>query len=319
MNTKQQLRPGLVVTLALAILVSGGTAQAAKFTSAKVSRKVNQVNLLLADQTTEPAAVGSLVTGSTAVSTGSSSRAELSFPDDSVVRLGSNSVFSFTSGGRDVNLDKGTLLMQSKRFRGKTQIKTAAVTAAITGTTILIEYVPAVYDASGKLIKAGIIKIIVVEGSLEFSLVIDPRKKMRLTDGEMVVFSTEAKQLPKKFVIDLSRLTKTSQLFNRLGPLPKQDAVDRQVAAQQRSKKGALLLAVSSPRSHISPRVIEDARNVTNGAPPLPAPPPPRLFRPGPMVDNPTPTPPPMVVDNRCLDISGPPPPGCPGHIPPGP
>jgi len=314
MPLQPTLAIALALALALAVLVPGGAAHAAKFTSAEISKKVNEVNLLLPDQTTRPGEVGSVVSGSTAVSTGSSSRAELSFPDESVVRLGSDSVFSFTTDGRDVNLDKGTLLMQSKKFRGKTQIKTAAVTAAITGTTILIEYIPAVFDAAGKLIKPGIIKIIVVEGSLEFSLVIDPRKKMRLGAGEMVVFSTEAKQLPQKFVIDLKRLTQTSKLFNGLGPLPKQGEVDRQVAAQQSDKKGSLLLAVSTAEPHFGDRGLPDVRNFVNAAP---APPPPlvmRIFRRAPAND-PAPRPPGPVnppPPDMCKDISGPPPPECP-------
>ena len=201
----------LAITLSLIGMLPAG---AAKFSRAQVSRVVNQVELLLPNQSKRSANVGATVSGTTAVQTGARSRAELTFPDESLVRLGSNSVFSFASGTRDVTLDKGTMLLQSERFKGRTRIKTAAVTAAITGTTIMLEFVPAVYDDAGNIIKPGVIKIIVIEGSLEFSLVINPRKKMRLKAGEMVVFAANATDLPGKLLFDIRQLVKTSQLIN---------------------------------------------------------------------------------------------------------
>lgn len=215
--------------------------QAAKFSSAKVTRVVNDVKLLQGTESSRPAKQGSQVSGSTAVLTGQKSRAELQFPDESLVRLGSNSVFSFSPDSRDVKVDKGTLLLQVPKSLGRTQIKTAAITAAITGTTILFEYIPPLIGKNGKIIRQGTFKIIVVEGSLEFFLNASPRRKLVLKPGEMVAFSENAKRLPKTLNFDIPRLMKTSSLFN-MGGLPDIPLINREIAAQTELKKKGQLI-----------------------------------------------------------------------------
>ena len=81
------------------------------------------------------------VRNGTAVRTVIESRAELTFTDQTLARLGANTIFSF---------DKGTHRRDSAAARslrvpkdaGGAQINTAAVTAAITGTTVMLEYHP---------------------------------------------------------------------------------------------------------------------------------------------------------------------------------
>ncbi|MEM0896444.1 MAG: FecR family protein [Verrucomicrobiota bacterium] len=269
----KSLLPLLAVT---GLILPATTADAAKFKSAKVTKTVNDVRLLTGSQSARPANPGDTVTGSAAVQTGQRSRAELQFPDESLVRLGSNSVFSFLEGKRDVELEKGTLLMQVPKSLGRTQVKTAAVTAAITGTTILIEFVPAVLDELGNVIKPGIIKIIVIEGSLEFSLNVNPGQKMELLPGDMVVMSSTAQQLPQKFTVDLNRLVKTSNLIDGgMGPLPDVPVVQREIINQNNLKRNGQLLEVNvagNRRGRIFPhnppdRVIRKTRNVVNQNP----------------------------------------------------
>ncbi len=269
---KSIVKMSAVTAIAAVLTAPIAEAAARKFSTAEVTRIVRDVDLLLADQTSRPASVGSTVSGQTALQTGNNSRAQLSFPDESVVRLGSNSVFSFTAGQRDLNLDRGTMLLQAPKFRGKTQIKTAAVTAAITGTTIMLEFIPPEYDAAGNIIKPGIIKIIVIEGSLEFSFTFAPRNKMRLTAGEMVSFPSNAQNLPQKYVVDLKRLVTTSLLFDGgLGPLPSLNKVQRAISAQQGDMKRGMFVsaAVSNGRSPsaITQNRIRDARISGNNAP----------------------------------------------------
>ncbi len=235
---------------AAAVALPPATGQGAKFTRAEVTKIVNEVQLLLDDSTSRPASIGSVVSGTTAVRTGQRSRTQLQFPDRSIVRLGSNSVFSFLQGKREVDLKKGALLMQVPKSLGRTRTRTAAISAAITGTTIMIEYVPPVLDAAGKIIKPGTLKIIVIEGSFEFSLNSAPRRVLKLKAGEMVAFRSDAKRLPKKFVIDLDRLIKTSKLIEGgMGPLPDLPLMNREVVAQNRLKKTGRLVEVGSSRT----------------------------------------------------------------------
>ena len=122
-----------LAVLATAALALPVTARAEKFTRAEVTKVINDVRLLTGAETSRPASRGAIVSGSTAVRTGQKSRTELQFPDESVVRLGSNSIFSFLQGKREVELQQGTLLMQVPKSLGRTQVKTAAISAAITG------------------------------------------------------------------------------------------------------------------------------------------------------------------------------------------
>jgi cyclopropane fatty-acyl-phospholipid synthase-like methyltransferase len=64
----------------------------------------------------------------------------LLFRDQTLTRLGADTFFSFTQGTRDLTLERGTLLLQVPKGRGGARIRTAAVTASITGTTILLEH-----------------------------------------------------------------------------------------------------------------------------------------------------------------------------------
>jgi hypothetical protein len=79
------------------------------------------------------------VTRDNAIITGDKSRVEMKFNDGSVVRLGQFTVFSFKEGTRDINLKQGSALMNVPPGMGRTNIKAAAVTAAITGTTVLFQ------------------------------------------------------------------------------------------------------------------------------------------------------------------------------------
>ena len=266
---------------------------AAKFKSAEVTKIVNDVKLLTGTSQARAASRGAVVRGSTAVRTGQKSRAELQFPDESVVRLGSNSVFSFLQGKREVDLKQGTLLLQVPKTLGRTRVKTAAISAAITGTTILIEIIPEVLDENGRVIRPLRGKIIVVEGSLEFSLNNAPRKTMKLVAGEMVVFSADAKTLPNKFQIDLERLVKTSLLVDGgMGPLVDVQLIANEVDAQKEEKRRGRLLLTNifrGPRNDaaggllsrfLPGNAISQARAAVNARPPLSRPRPIRIAPP---------------------------------------
>ena len=232
------------------VLLIPATSSAEKFDRAEVTKIINEVKLLTGTKKSRPASKGSVVRGDTAVRTGLKSRAQMDFPDASIVRLGANSVFSFMKGQRDVDLEKGTILMQVPKALGRTKIRTSSISAAITGTTILIEYVPPITNAAGEVITPGTFKAIVIEGSLELELNNVPGQTLVLKAGEMAAFPTNIKELPKKFVIDLERLVKTSNLIEGdMGPLPHRPLVVREVEIQNEKKKEGRLVEVSAIRN----------------------------------------------------------------------
>jgi hypothetical protein len=109
----------------LVLLLSGALcpgARAEPFRKAEVTRTVNNVSLLEAQQAPKPAAPGDVVQGATAVKTAGASRAELTFPDQTITRLGANALFRFREGGRDMTLEGGTMLFSSPEGAGGGQV-----------------------------------------------------------------------------------------------------------------------------------------------------------------------------------------------------
>src|SRR5450432_1895952 len=141
-------------TLFLLVLPLAFTTNAAQLKEARISRVIKDVKLLPAQAAPRPAAVSDEVREGTAVRTGVESRAELTFTDQTLARLGANTIFGFNEGTRKLELGGGALLLRVPKNAGGAQIHTAAVTAAITGTTIMMEYHPNAY-----------IKFIVLEGT----------------------------------------------------------------------------------------------------------------------------------------------------------
>ena len=107
---------------------------------ANVTQIVKEVNLLPEQAAARPAAVNDKVTEKTAVRTGVESRSELTFPDRTLTRLGPQTIFSFREGNRTFNVGgDGSILLNVPKNSGGGKVNSAAVTAAITGTTVLLE------------------------------------------------------------------------------------------------------------------------------------------------------------------------------------
>jgi hypothetical protein len=157
------------------------------------------------------------ITKENAVVTGDKSRAELKFNDGSVVRLGQFTVFTFKEGTRDIDLKQGSALMNVPKGMGRTNIKAAAVTAAITGTTVLFQ----VFDGFGA--------IYVYEGTVE-----GPNGQV-LGPGEVLIFEN-GKYRKEEF--DISQGVKSAGLFTKFTASPNAglftlDQILRLIASQK--------------------------------------------------------------------------------------
>jgi hypothetical protein len=115
-----------------------GVAHAAvPFDSATVSLIENKVyigTVKNGQRSQQSASIDSVVTSKQYVATETASRAELKFPNNSIVRVGQNTVFSFEAKSRTLDLEKGTMLFCVPHGTGGGTIKTPSLTAAITGT-----------------------------------------------------------------------------------------------------------------------------------------------------------------------------------------
>ena len=175
---------------------------AGPLTSAEVTKIINRVSLIEPAKGARPAVVRDVIKDDRGLQTGARSRSELLFQDNTLTRVGAETFFSFKTGTRDLTLEKGSMLLQVPKGLGGAKIHTAAVTAAITGTTIMMEYSPGQY-----------LKVLVLEGSLRLSrngfgdsLVLPP--------GKMVIMRPDAKKIPDPIDVDLAQIVRTSILVN---------------------------------------------------------------------------------------------------------
>lgn len=232
---------GTINKLTIGLLLAAGVGMAWAqngLESAKVTRVFNEVELLPPDQSAREAQVGDAVAGRTAVQTGNRSRAELTFNDQTLARMGGNSIFSFQRGTRDLNLERGVILLQVPKNAGGAKVNTAAVTAAVTGTTVMVEYD---VDADGK----GVMKFIVLEGEMRISLNGQLGESLLLGPGQMMTVPADASRLPNPVLVDLARLTETSGLMNSdFTPFPNEPLILEAAQEQQILKSKGDLITV---------------------------------------------------------------------------
>src|SRR5205823_8568964 len=123
-----------------AILAAFTGANAADLKEARVTQIVRDVKLLPNAAPARPAIVNDPVRDGTAVRTGIESRTELTFADATLARLGANTIFSFTEGTRNIELTDGAILLRVPKNAVGAISNAAAVTAAISGTTVMLEF-----------------------------------------------------------------------------------------------------------------------------------------------------------------------------------
>ena len=191
--------------LAAVALYSGVFVQqsaAGPLTSAEVTKIINRVSLIEPAKGARPAVVRDVIKDDRGLQTGARSRSELLFQDNTLTRVGAETFFSFKTGTRDLTLEKGSMLLQVPKGLGGAKIHTAAVTAAITGTTIMMEYSPGQY-----------LKVLVLEGSLRLSRN-GSGDSLVLPPGKMVIMRPDAKKIPDPIDVDLAQIVRTSILVN---------------------------------------------------------------------------------------------------------
>lgn len=272
---------------------------AASLESAEVTAAINQVILTDPGSPPRPAAVGAILRGKATLETGAKSRAELTFNDRSLARLGANSLFAFSKGTREMELNRGVILMQVPKGAGGATIQTAAVTAAITGTTIFVEYSPADPHSPGA------IKIFVLEGSLRLSLKGSLGESLLLEPGQMIVMEPGDTKLPDPQVFDIERMVKTSGLLStkQFSEIPSQGLIIDNILLQNAEKRrGRLLISNFTLRSKHPGGIQNFSVTSQNTAlreiarPPQKPQKAPQTKPPAPVAPPPTP-PPPAVVD----------------------
>jgi len=206
---------------------------AGPLTSAEVTKIINRVSVIEPAKGDRPAALRDVIKDDLGLQTGAKSRSELLFQDNTLTRIGAETFFSFKTGTRDMTLEKGSMLLQVPKGLGGAKIHTAAVTAAITGTTIMMEYSPGKY-----------LKVLVLEGSLRLSRNGSFGDSVVLHPGQMVIMRPDAKKIPDPIDVDLAEIVKTSTLVNFPGGdiLPSMSLIQAAISDQAKEvAKGTLV------------------------------------------------------------------------------
>ena len=267
---KPNVRSCVSGALALSCAILGARSTiAAELKQATVTAIVKDVNLLPTGASARAATLNDNVRDGTAVRTGADSRSELTFTDLTLARLGANTIFSFNEGTRNLDLGGGAMLLRVPKGAGGAKISTAAVTAAITGTTVIIEYHPAkevepapqttnakhggLHFALFNLDKkkktpathGGYIKFITLEGVARVYLNNRIGESVLVPAGQMLILAPDATRMSDPVDVDLERLMKTSLLVVDFPPLASQQLIAEEIAKQKEKKTNGKLIGTN--------------------------------------------------------------------------
>jgi FecR protein len=221
----------------LALILAGIVASpAAQLKEARVTEVVKDVKLLPTGSAPRPAAVSDEVRNGTAVRTGVESRSELKFPDQTLARLGANTVFSFSEGTRSLNLQDGAMLLRVPKGAGGAKISSSAITAAITGTTVMVETHPLTKKG-----KDSYYKFIVLEGTARLSLPGQLGESVLVKAGQMIIMPTGAKKIPEAADVDIQKIMQSSLLITGFGPLGSEQLIALEQTRQFQQKTSGQL------------------------------------------------------------------------------
>src|SRR5438445_4721270 len=94
-------------------------ASAIDLKQARFTQVVNKVEILsTANKSVYPAAANDFFTMPDIIRTGAASRAELVAADNTITRVGANTIFSYDKENRTIDLEQGSLLFHSPHGKG---------------------------------------------------------------------------------------------------------------------------------------------------------------------------------------------------------
>jgi hypothetical protein len=190
------------ITLLLAAIGISKIVFAAEQKQARVTEVIHDVRLLAGESAARPAVVNDTIHEGTAVRTGSDSRAELTFLDQTLTRLGSNTIFSFGGGARAYDLGSGAVLMTAPKGAGTIKISTAVATCAVSGFTAILERHSNTWN-----------KVLLLEGNGDVWLHRNPTDHRHMHNWQMLVFRPDAKVLPQPIDFSICTVINDGLLF----------------------------------------------------------------------------------------------------------
>ncbi len=137
------MKKTIVQLLCLGFLTVAVNTHATDFKQSKITEVVNDVQIIsAANQTELKAVINETFTIPDILRTGPASRAELVAQDETVTRVGANTIFSFDPASRTIDLKQGSLLFHSPHGKGGGSIHTGSATASVLGSTLIVAATP---------------------------------------------------------------------------------------------------------------------------------------------------------------------------------
>jgi hypothetical protein len=181
-----------------AALLGGRAGWAAPLTESTFTEIINEVATVSTDGSATTSKVNDLLKAPDRVRTGPESRAELTAADNTITRVGANTIFSFADNGRTLNLEQGNLLFHAPKGLGGGTIKSGGAAAAVLGTTLIVSATP-----------DGGFKVILLEGK---GTVTVPNTPPATLNAGQLVFVLPGGKLSPVLNINLGKLVGGSQL-----------------------------------------------------------------------------------------------------------
>jgi hypothetical protein len=222
--------------LLVTLLCASMTALAAPLTESTFTEIVKEVNVVAAaTKSAQPGAVNQVVKAPDLVRTGPESRAELTAPDQTITRVGANTVFSFEPAARDINLEKGNVLFHSPAGKGGGSIRSGGAAAAVLGTTLIV-------SSTG----TGGFKVILLEGKGKVTL--PNGKSTALTAGQLVFVLPGQTTFGPVLEINLGKLVGGSLLINGFStPLSSMPLIQNAINNQNKKLRDGGLKDTGNP------------------------------------------------------------------------
>ena len=185
---KRVFLAGLVLSAGVPLLASLSLTES---TFTEIIRTADVVTA--ANKSVAPARTNEVFKAPDLVRTGSASRVELTAPDQTITRVGADTVFTFAPGGRDILLERGSVLFHSPAGAGGGAIKHHGTAAAVLGTTEI-----------GAILPDGSFKILDLEGKVRVTL--KNGQTIDLKAGQMVIVAPDGEKFSVLMNFNLGQL-----------------------------------------------------------------------------------------------------------------
>ena len=199
-------------------------ATAADLQEAKVTQVVQDVKVVPAGAAARTVTVNETVPQGNAVQTGTQSRSELTFRDQTITRLGEKTIYT-VGGGREIELGSGQFLLYVPKKAGGAKVKMGPVTAAITGTTVV-----------GNVSQSGVVEFTVLEGTARVRLD-RVGQCLLVVAGQKVTYDPIAMRLEDPVEVNIQQQLQ-SPLVTGFRQLPSAPYINVAVENQRRAAAG---------------------------------------------------------------------------------